>query len=677
MNVLYPQFLYGLIAIAIPVFIHLFNLRRHKTVYFSNTAPLRAVQKKTKSTSQLRHLLTLLSRILFIAALTLAFAQPYFTKDETAIKSTGKKISIFTDNSLSMDVSTPEGTPLSRAVQHTFAVLDDLNPRDEVQFLTHDFSGKDELLLNAADVQAQIEKLEVSPSSKTFTEVMNRTQLASVKAKEEEFYRFIISDFQNSFWDVDRVEKQVKGKTIFIPVSSTQSPNLAIDSVWFFSPVRYPDVKDSLHIRLVNTSDADVANTKIELFLNGNLQSVISAQLQPGITDTVLYFNAKNTGEYYGEVRIEDAAASFDNQIYFRFRVPEKYNVIEIAEGKSQSRGKIAKVYEGDEFFNYKNYTPDNFDFTDAEKINLIIINEIESAPSTFWSELASFITDGGNAMFFPNRNNEELNNLFLGRLNAGNFSKTDTISGEVADVEYEHELLQGVFETTPKNTLLPGYSMLFPYNNSGLAYTPVFKNKSGSPVLSEVNPGKGKLYLWSVNISQSEIASNTLWLPILYRSVFLSEPESKLFNVIGKDNEIAVGEYEGAKSGIEIVSNKTGSRFKPEVYSVGNEIKIDVHGQIKSPGIYKVETASGEFLRYAAFNYSSGESRFEFTGEDKLREDLESANFGDFEIWESDFETVQAKMSRLSVESTLWQWFIIAACLFLAIEILFLRFLK
>lgn len=677
MNVLYPQFLYGLIAIAIPVFIHLFNLRRHKTVYFSNTAPLRAVQKKTKSTSQLRHLLTLLSRILFITALTLAFAQPYFTKDETAIKSTGKKLSVFTDNSLSMDVPTPEGTPLSRAVQHTFAVLDDLDPRDEVQFLTHDFSGKDELLLNASDVRAQVENIELSASSKTFSSVINRTELAAAKAEKEEFYRFVISDFQNSFWDVHSLDKRVPGKTIFIPVSSTQNPNLAVDSVWFFSPVRYPDVKDSLQIRLINTSETDHANTKIELFLNDNLQSVISTELKPGTTDTVLYFNAKKTGEYFGEVRIEDAAASFDNKMFFRFRVPETYNIIEISETESQAQSKAAKVYSGDEFFSYKNYTPADFDFTNAEKNHLIIVNEIETAPSTFWSELASFISEGGNVMFFPGRSNDELNNLFLERLNAGSFSKADTMPGEVAEVEYDHELLQGVFETKPKNTLLPGYSLFFPYNNAGPAYIPILKNKNGRPVLSELKPGKGKLYLWSVNISQSEITSNTLWLPILYRSVFLSEPESKLFNIIGRENEITIGGYDGAKSGIEIVSNKADSRFKPEVYSIGNEMKIDVHGQIKSPGIYRVETTSGEFLRYAAFNYSSGESRFEFASEDKLREDLESANFGDFEIWRGDFETVQAKMSRLSVESTLWQWFVIAACLFLAIEIVFLRFLK
>jgi len=676
MSVLYPQFLYGLIAIAIPVFIHLFNLRRHKTVYFSNTAHLKAVQKKSKSTSQLRRLLTLLSRILFITALTLAFAQPYFNKDDAALKGAGKKVSIFTDNSLSMEVPTPEGTPLSRAAQHAFSILDDLNPRDQVQFLTHDFTGRDELFLNAVDVKAPLENLTVSASSKTFSEIVARTNLINTKKDSAELYRFVISDFQKSFWDIEHIKQHIRGKTILVPVVSTSSPNLAVDSLGFYSPVRYPDVKDSLGIRLLNTSRTETAKTKIELFLNGSLQSVISADLSPGVTDTVLFFNAKNTGDYHGEVRISDAAASFDNQMYFKFKVPESYTVIEISDQKLKSASRIRKVYEGDVFFNYQNYTPEEFDFTDIRDAHLIVVNEVSTASSGFWSELATYVSEGGHTMLLPSEQAEEVNNLFLNRLNAGRFGETDTLSGEVASVEYDHELFQGVFESEPENTLLPGYSLFFPYVASG-SYIPILKNKRGQPVLSEIKSGKGKVFLWSINISNSEIASNTLWLPILYKAVFLSEPQSALYNVIGEGSTLKFGAWDGKKSEIEVFSLNAEDGFKPEVYAAGNELMIDFHGQIKEPGIYKVQTPAEEVLGYAAFNFSSAESKFEFANREELRAGLEAADFEDFEIWEGDFEAVQAKMNRLTMESTLWRWFILAACLFLGIETLLLRFLK
>ena len=45
MRFLYPNMLWGLFALLIPILIHLFNFRRHKLVYFSNTAVLRSIQQ--------------------------------------------------------------------------------------------------------------------------------------------------------------------------------------------------------------------------------------------------------------------------------------------------------------------------------------------------------------------------------------------------------------------------------------------------------------------------------------------------------------------------------------------------------------------------------------------------------------------------------------------------------
>ena len=72
-----PLYLIGLLAIAIPIVVHLFNFRRFRRVYFTNVRFLQALRQQTRKQSQLRHLLILLMRILAIAALVFAFAQPY------------------------------------------------------------------------------------------------------------------------------------------------------------------------------------------------------------------------------------------------------------------------------------------------------------------------------------------------------------------------------------------------------------------------------------------------------------------------------------------------------------------------------------------------------------------------------------------------------------------------
>ena len=98
MSFLYPTFLFGLFALAIPIIIHLFNFKRYKKVAFSNVRFLQEIKERTQAQSQLKHLLILLMRILAITFLVFSFAQP-FIKDESvkAIKG-NSTISIFLDN---------------------------------------------------------------------------------------------------------------------------------------------------------------------------------------------------------------------------------------------------------------------------------------------------------------------------------------------------------------------------------------------------------------------------------------------------------------------------------------------------------------------------------------------------------------------------------------------------
>ena len=71
-----PVFLWGLLALLIPIAVHLFNFRRYRKVYFSNVDRLMEVKSEKRRVRQLRQWLVLLMRCLAIAALVLAFAQP-------------------------------------------------------------------------------------------------------------------------------------------------------------------------------------------------------------------------------------------------------------------------------------------------------------------------------------------------------------------------------------------------------------------------------------------------------------------------------------------------------------------------------------------------------------------------------------------------------------------------
>jgi len=64
MQFLYPSFLYALLALAIPIIIHLFFFRRFKKVYFTNVRFLKEIKEETSARQRLKNLLVLLMRLL-------------------------------------------------------------------------------------------------------------------------------------------------------------------------------------------------------------------------------------------------------------------------------------------------------------------------------------------------------------------------------------------------------------------------------------------------------------------------------------------------------------------------------------------------------------------------------------------------------------------------------------
>ena len=99
MEFVHPEILWGLGALAIPIIVHLLNFRRYKRVAFSHVAFLQQVERQTRSTQRLKHLLVLLARLLAITGLVLAFAQP-FTPPPAGLQgegTNGAAISLFLD----------------------------------------------------------------------------------------------------------------------------------------------------------------------------------------------------------------------------------------------------------------------------------------------------------------------------------------------------------------------------------------------------------------------------------------------------------------------------------------------------------------------------------------------------------------------------------------------------
>ena len=100
MSFLYPLFLYGLLALSIPIIIHLFNFRKTRRVYYSSTQFLKNIKEASTSSLKIKHWLILASRLFFLTFLVLAFAQPFIPAQQH--RSSDPDVYIYLDNSASM-----------------------------------------------------------------------------------------------------------------------------------------------------------------------------------------------------------------------------------------------------------------------------------------------------------------------------------------------------------------------------------------------------------------------------------------------------------------------------------------------------------------------------------------------------------------------------------------------
>jgi len=95
----HPLVLAALIFLAIPIIVHLFKLQKFTKTPFTNVKFLKNIILKNRKSSKLKKLLVLLSRILFLLFLIMAFAQPYLGKKNITQKT---NFIIYLDNSYSL-----------------------------------------------------------------------------------------------------------------------------------------------------------------------------------------------------------------------------------------------------------------------------------------------------------------------------------------------------------------------------------------------------------------------------------------------------------------------------------------------------------------------------------------------------------------------------------------------
>ncbi len=668
MQFLYPAFLWALTALSIPIILHLFYFRRYKKVYFSNLKFLREVTEETSARNRLRNLLILLSRLLAMAFVILAFAQPIIPLEDS-IKAGIRNVSVFVDNSFSMQSFGEELSLFDRARQKAQEIIKGYGQEDRFQVIGHELStaqtqwvGRDEALL-------RLEELEYTPVVKPLSVVAGR-QKQSFAREDGQPVAWMISDFQKSIFDLSGTD--TTQKTNLLPLRGVQEKNVAVDTAWFESPVLTLNQNAALHFTIRNYANEDADNIRVTIDIDGQERPEGTIDLPAGqqVTDTSMITVLKG-GWHRLAIRISDYPVTFDDTYFITFYVPEFLKVLSINEVNPNPR--IGAVFGNDNYFVYENANSTNIPYDRIAAYNLIILNELTTIPTGLIAALRTYTGDGGNVLFIPSASASPTQYAsFLLSTGASEFiawKEGERIGGRINTDAFVYK---DVFTKTSPNMRLPKVQGSFTTASTGSKGQSLISYRDGGDLATFFPSGKGSYCVLSSPLDEKIndfVLQPELFVPLLYKLSIYAADFSRLSYVIGQDhlipedNTVLSQEKEVRITGPE--------EFIPGITPLGSKLLIDVQGQINVSGIYDL-IMDERVIHSFAFNYDRKESDLEIADMETISDST------GLKIWTEPDETDLTELISSNRQGKpLWKWCVLLALLFLATEIALIRLWK
>jgi hypothetical protein len=316
MGFLAPWFLGGLVAVGLPIWLHL--LQQHKTTPLP-FASLMFFERRTQSSikhRRLRYLLLFALRLALVALLAFAFARP-FVNSATVASARGGKLLVFAiDNSFSMR----QGDRLERAKSGATSALRALRPEDRGLVLAVGAQGHmmGDPSIDVSALRGEIRAIAPSDDRGSYAEVAHVLKsLAQTSGMPVEAHLF--SDMQKSSMPPSFTDLEL-GQGIRLvphPIANTSLPNFAVETVT--APRRvYESKKVRIQATVASFSGAE-GRRKVTLLLNGRelASKPVDVPANGRATAEFIGLDAPY-GMNRGEVRI-DSADGFapDDHFYF------------------------------------------------------------------------------------------------------------------------------------------------------------------------------------------------------------------------------------------------------------------------------------------------------------------------------------------------------------------------
>ncbi len=639
MHFQHPELLYALILLIIPLIVHLFRLRKFQKEDFTNVKFLKKVIQETRKSSRLKRFLILITRLLIVACLVLAFAQPFLPASGKALSDS--KTLIFLDNSFSMQASDNQSSVFRKSVNQ---LLENLKEEREYSLFTNnsDYFGS-----STNKLKSDLQEIGYSNASSNFRDLKLKAEnfFKNHPGSEKDFV--IISDFQSN---------------LNIPT------DLESDNINYHLIVTQPKEVSNINLDTAYIADSNPENLSLRLNVRKNSESEEPVTISVFDGEKLLGRNTIQTFENEaaeinfrlqnekisnGRIEIGDNGLDYDNRLFFNIGENRKIQVVIISNKDPEF---LQRIYADPEF-ETSVFSPSQINFNKLNAANLIVLNEIEQFPNSLINNISNTKNNGASIILIPSmqaKNDRQILNV-LGFPYFGEKLGSERL---ITNILFDHPLLDGVFENRIDNFEYPKVLSSFNFSSTNAILT----YQDNQPFLVESN--NSYLFTAALNKENSNFTNSPLIVPVFYQIGLNSLKTNQLYYQTNKEHQIDIP-VELSKDQVLHIANPENDLI-PQQQNFSNRVEINTNNIILDAGNYSIKNNSSE-IGNISFNYDRAESELTYS---KISENSR------FNIYES-VEEYFSKSNAASQITVLWKWFVIFALIFLAIEMLLIKFLK
>jgi hypothetical protein len=679
MKFVHPEILWALSALSVPIIVHLFNFRKFKKMMFPNVAFLKEIKQETQSKSKLKHLLILLTRLMAMACIIFAFAQPYVPLSGTTARPGDRAVSLYLDNSFSMDARGESGPLLDLARNKSLEIVNGFGPADKFQLITNDFYGAQQRLVSKEEMLDLIQDVQPSASGRRMSEVLARQREVLNRSGLDNKSAFYISDFQRSSIDLESISNDTTISQRLVPTQAEERSNVYIDSVWFSTPLRQLNQPEQLYIRVKNDSESDKENIPVILFVNGEQKSMASVSIAAdAAAEAVITFTNTTPGNKQCSVKVDDYPISFDDVYYFSFKVSAQIAVMEIRGSATPESNAIPAVFSDDPYFLFTSIGENVIDYSRLVTQQLVVLNEPEQISTGLAAELTKFITNGGSVVLFPSyTGNIDSYNAWLSPLISGKFGPVMNSPMKADRVNWEHYIYKTAFEKPDGNVEMPMVQRFYLIETTGsTALVPMLTLQDGHDLLSGAGIGQGKVYVCAVPLEaeNSNFVRHALFPATLLRMAEFSQPSLPLSYTIGQNEAIVLRNLQMPGESTFRMESVDGGGFIPEHRNAGGNVELFVREGLEKAG-NNLLLSGDSTVAVLSFNYRRLESATAVADIGEIMEFALGNGWSNWSVLDGTLDSIGKSAVEVESGKKYWYSMIVWALILLAIEILLIKF--